>query len=141
MHLKQVGWAAGLMLLASSVQAAPQPEIQELFKASRTPGDRVVAYPQGTPEMRVVRVGLPVGATIPLHTHPSPVVVVVTKGAMTNVRLVDGNEVVSVVRPGDGFLEGHSDEPHYVTNKGPEPAEALVTFASVEGLPNMIPIQ
>ena len=141
MHLKQFGWAAGLLLLASSVQAAPQPEIQELFKASRTPGNRMVAYPQGTPEMRVVRVGLPVGATIPLHTHPSPVIVVVTKGAMTNVRLVDGNEVVSVVRPGDGFLEGHSDEPHYVTNKGPEPAEALVTFASVEGLPNMIPIQ
>ena len=129
------------MCIRDSVQAAPQPEIQELFKASRTPGGRMVAYPQGTPEMRVVRVGLPVGATIPLHTHPSPVVVVVTKGAMTNVRLVDGNEVVSVVRPGDGFLEGHSDEPHYVTNKGPEPAEALVTFASVEGLPNMIPIQ
>ena len=140
MHLKQVGWAAGLMLLASSVQAAPQPEIQELFKASRTPGDRVVAYPQGTPEMRVVRVGLPVGATIPLHTHPSPVIVVVTKGAMTNVRLVDGKEVVSVVRPGDGFLEGHQDEPHYVTNRGPEPAEAIVTFASVEGLPNMVPM-
>ena len=141
MQLKQLGWAAGLMLLSSSVQAAPQPEIQELFKASRTPGGRMVAYPQGTPEMRVVRVGLPVGATIPLHTHPSPVVVVVTKGAMTNVRLVDGNEVVSVVRPGDGFLEGHSDEPHYVTNKGPEPAEALVTFASVEGLPNTVPMQ
>ena len=104
MHLKQFGWAAGLMLLASSVQAAPQPEIQELFKASRTPGRRVVAYPQGTPEMRVVRVGLPVGATIPLHTHQSPVVVVVTKGAMTNVRLVDGNEIVSVVRPGDCLL-------------------------------------
>ena len=109
MHLKQFSWAAGLMLLASSVQAAPQPEIQELFKASRTPGRRVVAYPQGTPEMRVVRVGLPVGATIPLHTHPSPVVVVVTKGAMINVRLVDGNEVVSVVRPRDGFLESHPD--------------------------------
>ena len=140
MHLKQVGWAAGLMLLASSVQAAPQPEIQELFKASRTPGDRVVAYPQGTPEMRVVRVNLPVGAKIPLHTHPSPVVVVVTKGAMTNVRLVDGNEVMSLVRPRDGFLESHPDEPHYVTNKGPEPAEAIVTFASVEGLPNMVPM-
>ena len=140
MHLKQFGWAAGLMLLASSVQAAPQPEIQELFKASRTPGRRVVAYPQGTPEMRVVRVGLPVGATIPLHTHQSPVVVVVTKGAMTNVRLVNGNEVVSLVRPRDGFLEGHPDEPHYATNKGPEPAEAIVTFASVEGLPNMVPM-
>ena len=129
------------MLLTSNVQAAPQPVIQELFKASRTPGDRVVAYPQGTPEMRVVRVSLPVGATIPLHTDPSPVVVVVTKGAMTNVRLVDGSEVVSVVQPGDGFLEGHPDKPHYVTNRGPEPAEALVTFASVEGLPNMVPMQ
>ena len=141
MHLKPFGLAAGLMLLASSMQAAPQPEIQELFKASRTPGERVVAYPQGTPEMRVFRVSLPVGATIPLHTHPSPVVVVVTKGALTNVRLVDGNEVVNLVQPGDGFLEGHPDEPHYVTNGGPEPAEALVTFASVEGLPNMIPVQ
>ena len=120
------------------MQGDPQLEIQELFKASRTPGGRMVAYPQGTPEMRVVRVGLPVGATIPLHTHPSPVVVVVTKGAMTNVRIVDGNEVVSVVRPG---LEGHPDEPHYVTNRGPEPAEAMVTFVSVEGLPNMVPMQ
>ena len=115
--------------------------IQELLKASRTPGERVVAYPQGTPEMRVVRVTLPVEAKIPLHTHPSPVVVVVTQGAMTNVRLVGGKEMVSVVRPGDGFLEGHPDETHYVTNRGPEPAEALVTFASVEGLPNMIPMQ
>ena len=141
MHIKLSGLAAGMLLLASSMQAAPQPEIQELFRASRTPGERIVAYPQGTPEMRVIQVNLPVGATIPLHTHPSPVVVVVTKGTMTNVRLVDGVEVVSVVRPGDGFLEGHPDEPHYVTNRGPEPAEAMVTFASVEGLPNMIPMQ
>ena len=141
MHIKLSGLAAGMLLLANSVQAAPQPEIQELFRASRTPGERIVAYPQGTPEMRVIRVNLPVGATLPLHTHPSPVVVVVTKGTMTNVRLVDGVEVVSVVRPGDGFLEGHPDEPHYVTNRGPEPAEAMVTFASVEGLPNMIPMQ
>ena len=141
MLIKVSGLAAGLLLLASGVQAAPEADIQELFKASRTDGGRVVAYPQGTPEMRVYRVVLPVGATIPLHTHPSPVVVVVTKGAMTNVRMVDGAEVVTTVRPGDGFLEGHPDEPHYVTNKGSEPAEAMVTFASVEGLANMIPVE
>lgn len=141
MLIKVSGLAAGLLLLASGVQAAPEADIQELFKASRTDGGRVVAYPQGTPEMRVYRVILPVGATIPLHTHPSPVIVVVTKGAMTNVRVVDGVEVVTTVRPGDGFLEGHPDEPHYVTNKGSEPAEAMVTFASVEGLANMIPVE
>ena len=54
---------------------------------------------------------------------------------------MDNNEVVSVVRPGDGFLESHPDEPHYVTNRGPEPAEAMVTFASVQGLPNMVPMK
>jgi len=56
------------------------------------------------------------------------------------VRLVEGTGIVSVVQPGDGFLEGQPDEPHYVTNQGPEPAEAIVTFASVEGLPNMVPM-
>ncbi|UPM49412.1 hypothetical protein MY494_08675 [Synechococcus sp. A10-1-5-1] len=63
-----------------------------------------MAYPKGTPEMRVYRVTIPVGATIPLHTHPSPVVVLVTKGVVTNVRIVDGAEVVSLVEPGDGDL-------------------------------------
>ena len=140
MIIRLTGLAAGLLILANGAQSAPQPVIQELIKASRTPGERMVSYPQGIPEMRVYRVSLPVGATIPLHTHPSPVIVVVTKGAMTNVRVIDGTEVESVVRPGEGFLEGHPDEPHYVTNKGSEPAEAMVTFASVEGLPNMTPM-
>ena len=81
-----------------------------MFKASRTTGDRVVAYPQGTPGMRLVRISLPVGATITHHTHPSPVIVVVTKGAITNVRLVEGKDVVSMVRRGDGLLEGHPNE-------------------------------
>ena len=35
-------------------------------------------------------------------------------------------------------LEGHPGEPHYVVNQGDEPVVSLVTFASVEGMPNMI---
>lgn len=139
--LKASGIAAGLLLIASGALAAPKPEIVELFKSSRTPGERVVTYPKGTPEMRVYRVTIPVGATIPLHTHPSPVVVLVTKGVVTNVRIVNSTEVITLVEPGDGFLEGHPDEPHYVTNKGSETAEAIVTFASVEGMPNMVRIE
>ena len=138
MLVKLSALIAGLLLMAGPAPAAPQPVLEQLFKANRTPGDRVVAYPSGTPEMRMYRVTLPVGATIPLHIHPSPVVVVVMKGVITNVRLVNGVEVVTLVSPGDGFLEGHPDEPHYVTNKGAEPAEAIVTFASVVGMPNMI---
>ena len=40
----------------------------------------------------------------------------------------------------EGFLKV-PDEPHYVVNQANEPAVLLVTFASAEGLPNLIRIQ
>ncbi len=130
--------ASALILSTGAVQATPKPVIEELFSASQTLGGRAVAYPAGTPEMRIYRLTLPVGAKIPLHIHPSPVVVVVEKGALSNVRIVDGEEVTSVITAGEGFLEGHPAEPHYVINQGHEPVVSLVAFASVEGLPNLI---
>ena len=98
-------------------------------------------YPEGTPEMRVYRITLPVGAKIPLHIHPSPVVVMVEQGTLRNVRIVDGVEVTDTIKAGDGFLEGHPGEPHYVINTGTEPAISFVTFASVEGMPNMVRVE
>lgn len=90
--------------------------------------------------MRVYKVTLAPGSTIPLHTHPSPVVAFVQEGALHNVRLVDGAEVVDLIVAGEGFLEGSPDEPHYVVNKGTTPAVVMVTFASVEGMPNLVAI-
>ena len=76
MFLKTVGMASSL-LLCSNVSATPQPVVEELFTANRTLGRQVVSYPEGIPEMQVYRITIPVGAKIPLHIHPSPVVVVV----------------------------------------------------------------
>ena len=73
MILKTVGIAFSVLLCSSHALATPQPMIEELFTASRTPGGQVVSYPEGTPEMRVYRITIPVGAKIPLHIHPSPV--------------------------------------------------------------------
>ena len=133
--------AASVLIFSGAALASPQPITEELFTANRTLGERVVAYPEGTPEMRVYRITLPVGAKIPLHIHPSPVVVVVEQGSLSNVRIVDGAEVTDIVEAGDGFLEGNPEEPHYVVNKGSEPAVSLVTFASVEGMPNMVRVE
>ena len=133
--------AASVLIFSGAALASPQPITEELFTANRTLGERVVAYPEGTPEMRVYRITLPVGAKIPLHIHPSPVVVVVEQGSLSNVRIVDGAEVTDIVEAGDGFLEGNPEEPHYVGNKGSEPAVSLVTFASVEGMPNMVRVE
>ena len=90
--------------------------------------------------MRVYKVTLAPGSTTPLHTHPSPVVAFVQEGALHNVRVVDGAEVVDLIVAGEGFLEGSPDEPHYVVNKGTTPAVVMVTFASVEGMPNLVAI-
>ena len=133
--------AASVLIFSGAALASPQPITEELFRANRTLGGRVVAYPEGTPEMRVYRITLPVGAKIPLHIHPSPVVVVVEQGILSNVRIVDGAEVTDIVEAGDGFLEGNPEEPHYLINKGSEPSVSLVTFASVEGMPNMVRVE
>ena len=86
--------------------------------------------------MRLYRITIPVGAKMFLHNHPSPVVVVVEKGCLSNVRIIDGVEVSETLESGEGFLEGHPAEPHYVINRGIKPVASLVTFASVEGMPN-----
>ena len=142
MLLKPLGIvASSLLLLSAQALATPQPNIEELLTANRTLGGRVVAYPEGTPEMRVYRITIPVGAKIPLHIHPSPVVVIVEQGRLSNVRIVDGVEVSDIIEAGGGFLEGHPEEPHYVINRGSIPAVSLVTFASVEGMPNQISVK
>ena len=132
---------ASLYLLLTPVLAAPKPILEELLRVNQTLGGRHVQYPAGKPEMRFFRATLPAGAKIPLHVHPSPVIVYVQEGTLTNVRLVDGQELRDVIPAGGGFLEGSPDEPHYVVNQGVEPVVLLVTFASVEGLPNLTRIK
>ena len=127
-----------LFLLPGPALASPDPVIEELVSVNKTLGGRTVVYPKGTPEMRVYRVTLDPGAKIPLHTHPSPVVVYLQQGTLTNIRIVDGVEVFDTIEANSGFLEGSPQEPHYIINNGTEPAISIVTFASVEGMPNMI---
>jgi quercetin dioxygenase-like cupin family protein len=91
--------------------------------------------------MRVYRITLPVDAKIPLHIHPAPVVVIVEQGELSNVRIVNGAEETDTIKPGDGFIEGHPEEPHYVINSETKSAISLMTFASVEGMPKTVPVQ
>ena len=108
-------FSAGLLIIAAFIAsdraiASPKPIAKELIKANQTLGGRVVKYPEGTPEMRMYQITIPVGAKIPLHTHPSPVIVYVQQGTLTNVRIVDGVEVIDLIKEGKGFLEGSPEE-------------------------------
>lgn len=133
--------ASTALLSAPRTLAEPTPIVEELFKANETLGGRSVTYPKGKPEMRMYKITLLPGARIPLHIHPSPVIVYVKEGVINNIRLVDGVEMTDIIKAGDGFLEGSPEEPHYVVNKGLKPAISIVTFASVEGMPNLIKVE
>ena len=133
--------AFSTLLIVGPVLATPKPILEELVKEHQTLGGSLVKYPEGTPEMRFYKVTIPQGAKIPLHTHPSPVIVYVNKGELTNIRIVNGQEVTDIIKSGSGFLEGSPNEPHYVTNNGVKPVVLFVTFASVQGMPNLIKIE
>ena len=132
--------AFSTLLIVGPVLATPKPILEELVKEHQTLGGSLVKYPEGTPEMRFYKVTIPQGAKIPLHTHPSPVIAYVNKGELTNVRIVNGQEVRDIIKSGSGFLEGSPNEPHYVANNGLQPVVLFVTFASVQGMPNSIKI-
>ena len=142
MITKILGYVAfSTLLIVGPVLATPKPILEELVKEHQTLGGSLVKYPEGTPEMRFYKVTIPQGAKIPLHTHPSPVIVYVNKGELTNVRIVNGKEVTDIIKSGSGFLEGSPNEPHYVINNGLQPVVLFVTFASVQGMPNLIKIE
>ena len=97
--------ASSLLLLSAQALATSQPIIEELLTANRTLGGRVVAYPEGTPEMRVYRITIPVGAKIPLHIHPSPVVVIVEQGRLSNVASSMALKYQTSLRQARAFLK------------------------------------
>ena len=55
--------------------------------------------------------------------------------------VINGEEIIDTIEAESGFLEGSPNEPHYVINNGKIPAVSIVTFASVEGMPNLIKVK
>lgn len=91
-------------------------------------GTRLPAYPQGQPEVTILKISVPPGVKLPVHYHPVINAGVMTAGELTVVtekgqtnRLVAGDAIVEVV----GTL-------HYGINEGRVPAEILVFYAGVE---------
>ncbi|MEE2696258.1 MAG: cupin domain-containing protein [Cyanobacteriota bacterium] len=128
----------GAVLLCFGAAASAEPTIKQVFSGQTTLNDTPIRYPEGKPELRLIRVELPPGGKIPLHTHPAPMLVYVQaerSGDLLNTRVQpDGSKLSSVFKPGEAFIEGAS-EPHFVENTGDTPTIVWVMVASAEGLP------
>ncbi len=108
------------------------PAVQKLVKTTQSwDGETLPAYPQGQPEITILRITIPPGTRLDTHRHPvinagvlisGELMVVTTEGKTLNLKA--GDPIVEVV----GTL-------HYGINQGQVPAEIVVFYAGVTNTP------
>lgn len=122
---------AGAQSTAAATDAA-EPVVEVLTQTTQSWNGAVLpAYPEGQPEVRLLRITVPAGYRLGTHLHPvinvgymlSGTLTVVTESGDRNV-LEAGDTIVEVV-----------DTWHYGVNDGDEPVEILVFYAGTTELP------
>ena len=109
-------------------------EVIPLIQTSKGLSGKNFYYLKGKPELRLLKVKIPVGLKTPIHTHPSPMLIHVTRGRLKHVR----GEEINFFKSGDAFVESNNGGAHYVKNIGKKPAILHVGVVSVVGMPTTI---
>ena len=124
----------GTFVLQQFSLAAEKIEVIPLIQTTKGLSGKNFYYPDGKPELRLLKVKLPVGFKTPIHIHPSPMLIHVTKGRLKHVR----GEEINFFKAGDSFVESNNGGFHYVKNIGNSPAILHVGVISVVGMPTTI---
>lgn len=107
-------------------------EIKQLAKSSRSwDGEALPEYPQGQPEVTILRIKIPAGAKLEIHNHPVINAGVLLAGELTVV--TEDNKTLHL-KAGDSIVE-LVNKKHYGKNEGKEKAEIIVFYAGVENKP------
>ena len=61
-------------------------EVIPLIQTSKGLSGEKFNYLEGEPELRLLKVKIPVGLKTPIHKHPSPMLIHVTRGKLKHVR-------------------------------------------------------
>ena len=109
-------------------------EVITLIQTSKGLSGKNFNYQEGKPELRLLKVKIPAGIETPMHTHPAPMLIHVTRGRLKHVR---GKEI-NFFKAGDAFVESNNGGAHYVKNIGKNPAILHVGVISVVGMPTTI---
>ncbi|MEM1209077.1 MAG: cupin domain-containing protein [Planctomycetota bacterium] len=110
--------------------------VEELVRSTQSwNGATLPAYPEGQPEVVVLRVTVPPHTSLPWHEHPVINAGVLTKGTLL-VMTPDGS--TKRLHAGDALIE-LVDQPHRGVNDSDEPAEVFVVYAGTTGEPITVP--
>ncbi|MCG5531261.1 cupin domain-containing protein [Halorhodospira halochloris] len=94
-------------------------------------GNTLPAYPEGQPEVTILKIRVPAGAQLDVHHHPVINAGVLLEGELTVVSKEGGKLNLEA---GDAIVE-LVDTPHYGRNDGDEEAVIIVFYAGVEEKP------
>ncbi len=105
-------------------------EVAKLVKTTKSwNGAELPSYPQGKPEVTILRIKIPAGTKLPMHEHPVINAGVLLSGELT-VKTVNGK--ILYLKAGDPIVEV-VDTWHYGINEGKGPAEIIVFYAGIVG--------
>ncbi len=103
---------------------------QTLVKSTHSwDGSQLPLYPEGQPEVTILKITIPAGVTLPLHQHPYINAGVLIKGELTVVSKA-GKKLIMTA--GDSIVE-LVNAWHLGENSGNEPAEIIVFYAGIKG--------
>lgn len=112
--------------------AASGIQVETLLKAdSSWDGVAYAAYPEGRPELTVVRLTIPPHTTLPWHTHPMPNAAYVVSGQIVVEKQADGRK--RTLGAGQVLAE-MVDTPHRGIT-GDEPVVLMVFYAGAPDMP------
>ena len=105
---------------------------KELVRTSKSwDGKTLIPYPQGQPEITILKITIPAGERLEPHRHPVINAGVLVSGQLT-VKTTDGE--VLRLDAGDPIVEVVNTL-HYGINEGTVPAEIVVFYAGIVGQP------
>jgi quercetin dioxygenase-like cupin family protein len=106
--------------------------VEQLAKSSKSwDGKTLPAYPEGQPEVTILRIKIPAGSKLEIHNHPVINAGVLIAGELTVV--TEDNKTLHL-KAGDSIVE-LVNKKHYGKNEGTETAEIIVFYAGVENKP------
>ena len=124
----------GTLALPKPSLAEEKIEVIPIIQSSKGLSGKNFNYLEGKPELRLLKVKIPVGLKTPIHTHPSPMLIHVTRGRLKHV----SGEKINFFKVGDSFVESNNGDAHYVENIGKKAAILHVGVISVVGMPTAI---
>ena len=76
----------GALSLPQPSPAEEMIEVTPIIQSSKGLSGKDFNYLEGKPELRLLKVKIPVGLKTPIHTHPSPMLIYVTRERLKHVR-------------------------------------------------------